>query len=157
MGRLREERGATLLEATVAIGIIISAVVSLAGLAIIASRATLAAQERSVAVMLAVQKMEQLCRVPAALEMSPGDALDRDAPGFVEYLGIHGEAPGESHTIPGVVFVRRWATTPVPGDSNLLAIQVSVAPCRHWQGFEGGCGDVTADARLATVRSRVAW
>ena len=39
---------------------------------------------------------------------------------------------GQSHRRPrgGGVYVRRWSVSPLPSDANLLAVQVSVAPCR---------------------------
>jgi Tfp pilus assembly protein PilV len=153
MRRLYVERGTTLVEAVVAIGLLAGAVIVLAGLSAQAVRTAALARERSVAAMLALQKMEAMCRDVHTAALSPGSALESDAPGFFEYVNVRGEAAGEAD---GSVFVRRWAVTPMGAGADLLAVQVDVAPCRNAHGA-GRCGDTTAHVRLASVRSRVAW
>jgi type II secretory pathway pseudopilin PulG len=153
MTRPTADRGTTLVEAVVAIGILAGAVVALAGLAALAVGTAARARERSTAAIVAFQKMEAICRDVAASPISPADAWAVDTAGFVEHLDASGEnvAPGS-----GGVFVRRWSVTPLPSDGNLLAIQVDVAPCRSPPG-SSRCGDTTAHAHLASVRSRLAW
>jgi hypothetical protein len=147
------EHGTTLLEAVIAIGILAGAVVSLAGLSSIAIRANTLARERSLAAVYSVQKLEELCRDVQRLPTSPGDALESDTPGFVEYLDRHGHVVAVT---AGVLFVRRWSVTELSADANLLAIQVEVAACRRAPGADR-CGDDAARSRLASVRSRLAW
>ena len=144
------ERGTTLVEAIVAIGILAGAVVALAGLSSLAVRNAAMARERSMATVLALQKMEALCRDVSSAPASPVDAWAVDTPGYVEYLDAGGRPAA------GGAYVRRWSITPLPGDANLLAIQVDVATCRTPAGATR-CGDVISHARLASVRSRVAW
>jgi hypothetical protein len=109
------------------------------------------ARERSVAAVLALQKMEALCRDASSLPASSANAWAADTAGFREYLDAHG------NVVAGrAVYVRRWSVAPLPSDANLLAIQVDVAPCRTRPGA-AGCGDARSHARLASVRSRTAW
>lgn len=147
------DRGTTLLEAVIAIGILAGAVVSLAGLSSMAIQTNTVARERSLAAVYALQKMEELCRDARRLPTSPGDALESDTPGFIDYLDGHGHAV---RVAAGALFVRRWSVVPVAGDANLLAIQVDVAPCRRVSGARL-LGDPRARARLASIRSRLAW
>ena len=150
---MRIERGTTLVEAIIAIGILAGAVVMLAGLSSVAVRTSALARERSVATLLALQKMEAVCADAAASSPSPANAWAVDTPGYVEYLDQYGNrVAGRA----GGVYVRRWSVTPLPSDANLLAIQVAVAPCRTPPGAVQ-CGDASSSVRLASVRSRVAW
>jgi type II secretory pathway pseudopilin PulG len=146
------DRGTTLVEAVVAIGILAGAVVALAGLASVATRASTLARERSMAAILALQKIEAVSQDVGSTPASPVNAWAVDTPGYVEYLDAHGDLI----TGGGRVYVRRWSISPLPSDANLLAIQVAVAPCRTVGGADG-CGDSGARVRLATVRSRAAW
>jgi type II secretory pathway pseudopilin PulG len=153
MSDRRTERGTTLVEAIIAIGILAGGVVALAGLAAVATRNSTLARERSVATILALQKMEALCRDVSSLPASPANAWAVDTPGYVEFLDPHGAAVGARG---GGAYVRRWSIAPLPSDANLLAIQVDVAPCRTPPGASQ-CGDVASHARLASIRSRAAW
>ena len=150
---IRPERGTTLVEAIIAIGILAGAVVVLAGLSSVAVRTTALARERSVATLLALQKMEAVCLDIGMSTPSPANAWAVDTPGYVEYLDQHGNLLGGR---AGGVYVRRWSIAPLPLDANLLAVQVTVAPCRTPPG-ELRCGDAGARVRLASIRSRVAW
>jgi type II secretory pathway pseudopilin PulG len=146
-------RGTTLVEAVIAIGILAGAVVALAGLASVAIRQAAIARERSVATVLALQKMESVSRDVAAAPTSPADAWAVDTPGYVEYLDSRGNPLAGRG---GGTFVRRWSVAPLPSSANLLAIQVAVAPCRTMPGASR-CGDAGARVRLASIRSSVAW
>jgi hypothetical protein len=152
MGRGHSERGTTLVEAVVAIGLLAGAVVVLAGLSHLAVRSATLARERSLAGIQAVQKMEALCRDVRSLSTSPGDALDSDSPGFVEYLDARGNVTAGE----GAMFVRRWSVTAMTPDADLLAIQVDAAVCRGKPGLSR-CADAATHVRLAGVRSRLAW
>lgn len=136
------EDGFSLLEAVVASAILITGVFSLAQLVVSTSRAAAASDARSLAAMLVIDKMEQLRGLrwtvdagglPAndpGLAPSPGDALERDAPGYAD-------APGGC--------TRRWLVQPLPSDStDTLVLQVRVIT-------PGG-----AEARMTTVRTRQA-
>ena len=150
---MRTERGTTLVEAIIAVGILAGAVVALAGLSALAVRTSALARERSVATLLALQKIESVCRDVAAVPVSPANAWAVDTPGHMEYLDSQGNLlVGRS----GGTYVRRWSVTPLPSDANLLAVQVDVSPCRTLPRA-GRCGDAGASVRLASIRSRVAW
>lgn len=151
MRNARTERGTTLVEVVVAIGILAGAVAALASLSSVAVRNSAIARERSVATVMALQKMEALCRDVSSAPASPADAWAVDTPGYVEHLDAGGNLVGA-----GAAYVRRWSVAPLPADAGLLAIQVDVAPCRTPPGATR-CGDVVSHARLASIRSRGAW
>jgi len=153
MAKLRTEDGTTLVEAIVAIGILAGAVVALAGLASVATRISAMARERSLATVLALQKLEALSRDVSALATSHASAWAADTPGFVEFLDARGNIVGGRG---GGAYVRRWSVAPLASDANLLAIQVLVAACRTPPGA-AHCGEATSRARLAVIRSRTAW
>ncbi|MFO7692046.1 MAG: hypothetical protein R6V57_03060 [Vicinamibacterales bacterium] len=153
MTNLIADRGTTLVEALIAIGILAGAVVALAGLSSVAVRSSASARERSVATLLALQKLETVCLDGATSPPSPANAWAIDTPGYIEYLDQYGNrlaGPAAG------VYVRRWSITPLPSDANLLAVQVAVAPCRTPSGAVR-CGDSGARVRLASIRSSVAW
>jgi len=132
-------RGFTTIEALVALAILVTALVSLGQVVVGATRATVVSAATSTAVLLAVDKMEQLRAMAwtvdaigrpvsdAGLAPSPVDALDRDAAGYAD-------APEG--------YVRRWSIRPLPGLPDTLALQVRVI------------ARTGADVRLATVRTR---
>jgi len=149
---IHPERGSTLVEAVVAIGLLAGAMTVLAGLSHLAVRSTTMARERSVAAILAVQKLEALGRDVRALATSPGNALEADAAGFIEYVDARGRVTAGD----AAAFVRRWSVIALAPDAALLAIQVDAAACRAAPGARR-CGDVGTRVRLASVRSRLAW
>ena len=150
---MRAELGTTLVEAIVAIGILAGAVVVLAGFSSVAVRTAAGARERSMATILTLQKLEAMCRDVSSIPSSPANAWSTDTPGCVEYLDARGNVTAGGR---GGAYVRRWSVTPLPSDANLVAIQVDVAPCRTVPGSTR-CGDVMSHARLACIRSRLAW
>ena len=145
------------MEAAVAIAILTAGMVSLAGLASVAVRTTALARDRSMAAVLAAQKMEQLSVAAVSLPPSSPAALTGDQAGCVEYLDRTGTVLEGGRGALGVVYVRRWAVWSLPAAGNLLAIEVAVGPCRRAQPPGGACGDTGSSVHLASVRSRVAW
>ena len=138
--------GTSLVEAIVAVGLLAGAVVWLASFAALAVRTDARARERTLATLIAVQKIEALAAgtEPA---LSPSDTLAADAPGFVDFV----DAAGRSGDRPdGAAFVRRWLVSAVDGSSDLLRLTVEAAPCRR--RAPAGCGDPDARVRLTTVR-----
>ncbi len=140
-----------------AIAILTTGVVSLAGLASVAVRTVALTRERTVAAILAAQKLEELCVSTRALSESSPDAVRRDEAGFVEFLDSAGVVVGSGAAARGVVYVRRWAVSPLGADTSLNLIHVAVSPCRGVAQSARECGDVAGTVRLATVRSRVTW
>jgi len=150
------ERGFSLIEVLVAMVVLVPGVIGAAGMIAIAARSARDARLESTAVMLASQKLEQLrvlewnaddagpgpavsdlttdlSRDPRApggpgLSPSPANALDRNVPGFVDFLDASGRWVGTgSAPPPPATFIRRWAVTPLPASpSDSLVLQVLV-------------------------------
>ena len=122
----RSSSGFTLIEVTIAIGLLVVIALGSAQLFVLALRHNVVARQQLVMMLAASRKVEELSAAAAAgtLAPSPPDALDRGAPGFADV------------TIDaGVVCVRRWLVAPVPGYGGramAIAVRVSVA----------GAGDV---------------
>jgi type II secretory pathway pseudopilin PulG len=139
-------RGFTIVEVMVAILVTVITATGVAQLIAMAARGNLDARERTTAVLLAAQKLEQLRslrwtvgernarrvrlsddRTNLALEpatsggtgllASPARSLEVSTAGFVDYLDASGEWVGTG-TVPrpGTAFIRRWAITPWPED-----------------------------------------
>lgn len=140
-----------------AIAILATAVVALAGLVSVAVRTITSTRERTMAAILAAQKLEELSLAARTLSPSSPDAVGRNEPGFIEYLNAAGEVVGTGAAARGVVYVRRWAVSPLAADPRLYVIHVAVSQCRRVAARSGECGDAAGTVRLATVRSRVAW
>jgi hypothetical protein len=64
------------------------------------------------------------------LSPSPAGTLDRNVPGYVDYLDEDGQWVGTGMRPPGrAVFVRRWAVLPYASDpADTLVLQVRVLP-----------------------------
>lgn len=155
--RAKDISGSTLIEAVVAIAILATAVVSLAGLVSVAVRTVALTRERTVAAVLASQKLEELFVAARALSQSSPDAASRDEAGFVEYLDAAGVVLGSGAAARGAVYVRRWAVSPLGADSSLNVIHVAVSPCRRMSASARECGNGAGTVRLATIRSSVTW
>jgi Tfp pilus assembly protein PilV len=152
-----DHSGSTLIEALVAIAILATAVVSLAGLASVAVRTIALTGERTAAAILAAQKLEELTAASRPLSPSSPDAVSHDEAGFVEYLDAAGAIVGSGGAVRSARYVRRWAVSPLQADPSLHLIHVAVSPCRRAEASDGECGDPRGTVRLATVRSGEAW
>lgn len=66
----------------------------------------------------------------AGLNPSPADSLERNTPGYVDFLDEHGTWVGTGTTPPGTaMYVRRWSVLPLPTNpNNTLVLQVLVTP-----------------------------
>jgi hypothetical protein len=131
------ERGTTLIEAVVAAGLLATVAAGTASLIALARRLGHDAEQTAVATALASGRLQALRAVPwrygmdgsapevPALAYSPPDALDRNAPGFWDVLGVDGRMLDEH--APGAAFVRRWAIRPVlAGPAQARALEVCV-------------------------------
>ena len=145
---MRTDRGTTLVEAIIAIGILAGAVVALAGLSSVAMRQAAIARERSVATVLALQKLEAL--VPrrlvdrgisrqrlvgrhARLSGIPGCLRKRDS---AAALAARTSADGRSRRCrrtrtswPSRLTWRRAAR--MPGATQCGDVVARVAPCQR--------------------------
>ena len=132
-------RGFTTAEAVVALSLLVAILASLGQAVFSATRATTRAAARSTAVILALDKMEQLRALKwtidaggapvsdPALASSPADALQRDVAGYMDARAG---------------YVRRWTVRPLSGSADTLVLVVRVIA-------RGG-----VEAQVATVRTR---
>jgi len=172
------DSGAALIEALIAIAVLVTVTTSMAQLMMRSRRAVWTAGTQSVAVSIAEQKLEQLAalewRVDAVgvrrsdlttdlsvdpprdggsgLSRAPPDALDRNVPGFVDFVGADGRWIGRGATpTSGAAFVRRWSVTPYDSDpADTLVFTVVVFPVADGTGRAFG----PATVRLQTIRTR---
>src|SRR4051812_45104844 len=158
--RARRDGGFSLLEVLFATSILTVAVVSLAQLFAVSTKANSSAKSTTFAALLAEQKMEQLrgltwgfdslglpltdtttdvTTVPeslnggAGLSPSPAGSLGANTVGYVDYVDEHGIVLGGGTTPPaGTTFIRRWSIEPLPTNpNNTLVLQVLVTRKRY--------------------------
>jgi hypothetical protein len=179
-----ESEGMSLVDATVASGVLIVAVVSLAQLFVLSSRSTAAAARLSTAAVLAAQKLEELRAlqwsvdtsgttlsdtatdtsvVPHApaggtgLTVTSCSALLQSTPGYVDYwseLGAWVEGRGADPPA-GSAFARRWCIGPLAADPvHTLVLQARVVPVAGRGGADPDRRTRLDEAWLVTVRTR---
>jgi type II secretory pathway pseudopilin PulG len=169
------QRGFSLIETTIATGLLAGALVGLAQLLAISVENNATARRRTIAVILAEQKMEQLRALTwedtttdttvaheppmggTGLSPSPAGTLQQNTNGYVDYLDANGVQLGGGTAEPvGTAYIRRWSLEPLPTNpDNTLVIQVFVM--RVLGGRHGDTGDVThftGHARLTTAKTR---
>jgi type II secretory pathway pseudopilin PulG len=127
------ERGCSLVEVLVALGIVAGGVTAVAQLMALGAAVNRAARRTTSAAVLAQQKMEELAPAAATgVEPSPSGTLARNVDGYTD-------------TIEGV-FTRRWSIDPLPGDaSGAVVLQVVVIDARS---------PARVATRLVSVRTR---
>lgn len=168
------EEGFTLVEALIALTLIVTALAALAPLFEQSTTLMLDAREAPVVLAAAESKIEQLRTLawtlapdgralsdldtdtatdpPApmggtGLRLSPADSLDRSTEGFVDHLDAFGGSRGGGDTPPDeTVYTRRWAIRAIDGDPDLLELRSCV--WRH------AALDGPASACLSTTRAR---
>ena len=176
--------GFSLVEVLVASAILVTALVSFVELFGASLRATAAARSGTEAMMLAVQKMEQLrsliwtyddAGAPVSdftadttmsperpsggtgLSPSPSDVLGRSTDGYVDYVDSRGNLLGGGTTPPPrASYLRRWSIVPLPADpANTLVLQVLVTR-RLDSGVteQEGVTRAPEEARLVSVKTR---
>jgi prepilin-type N-terminal cleavage/methylation domain-containing protein len=149
------DQGFSLIEALVAMTIMLVTVLPLVQLLTTSTQSNATARANSLATLLAVAKVEALRSIEwdaAALAPSPGGALLTNTPGYVDYLDGRGTLlndPGlpTGSAPPGAVYVRRWSIEAPPAAPNTLVLQVVVrrSPDRG----------VAESVRMTAVRARV--
>ena len=155
--------GFSLMEVVVSIGLLTVVSLSVAQLFATSTRANLTARGSTSTTALAEQKMEQLrsltwgfddqgqglpvtdttsniavspmTQTGSGLNPSPSDSLERNTPGYVDYLDAGGNWIGTGTAVPGAaVYIRRWSIQPVPTNpNNTLVLQVLVTPVSNEQ------------------------
>jgi hypothetical protein len=176
---MRAERGASLVEALVAAAIVIAVTSSVAQLILWSRRAAWSAGVETTAVRLAAQKLEQLRALPwhvdaagalvsdettnlatdppaasgTGLQPSPAGALDRNTPGFMDYVSADGQWRGSGPPPAGAAFVRRWSIVPSATDAaHTLILTVVVVPLADAPSQRGR---PVRGARLQTITTRI--
>ena len=158
----------------VAVGLLATALVSLAQLFAMSTRSNIASRNMTYAAVLAEQKLEELRALTwgfdadglpvsdtstntavspetptggRGLDPSPTSALQENTSGYVDYVDQFGNKVGTGGTSPpgSAVYTRRWSITPLPTNpNNTLIIQVLVTKHR-----DRGSADEGAVGRLA--------
>ena len=170
--------GFGLLEALVACGLIVVLAAGVAQLTLASAAAVRAAGDETLALLLAVQKIEQLRspaweRAPASpgatdptgtdrggpgAGAAPGGSLDRNVSGYVDYLSARGAPVGGGERPPsGTAFVRRWSVQPDPRlPDDLLVLDVVVLPLRVAEraGAAALSPNVPGVVRLSALKGR---
>jgi prepilin-type N-terminal cleavage/methylation domain-containing protein len=174
MRAARDDRGFSLVEVLAAMLVLATGAMGMAGLVTLSAAATRSARDTTSASLFALDKIEQLrsltwdydnAGVPvsdvttdlsaqpptfggAGLTPSPSDSLDRNVPGYVDFLDAGGRWVGAGSAPPRTaVFVRRWRIAPMSANPlNTLVFQVRVTPV--------GRNLRAQDALLTAVRTR---
>jgi Tfp pilus assembly protein PilV len=132
-------RGFSLVETLIAATIVIVALAGLAQLFVIAVAANQRAKSRTVATVLAQEKLEELMAIDGEV-ISGTDFID----GRGQWIGAGALPP------PGTVYVRRWIAEPMPATFGASLLQVSVTLTSQMGGGEA--------AQIVSVKtSRISW
>jgi len=104
------------------------AVIAIAQLFSVGASTNVEAKSRTVATILASQKIEQLRALGAQSDLNWGGSLTEDSAGFVDYLDANSVViDGGSQQPTGVVYTRRWSILPAPGSpEGLRLVQIRV-------------------------------
>lgn len=175
-----KERGFTLMEVLVALGILCVAALGGIQLVAVATDAMARARVQSTAASLAAARLEQLralrfefdavgVRVtdsstnlaadPAVpggpgLAVSGASSLDANVGGYVDFLDRNGVWVGDGTTAPPrTSFVRRWSVENLDSSGDLVVLQVLVRPVAA--GTATGSARVASEVRLVTLRTRL--
>ena len=163
------ERGFSLVEVLFATTLLTVAIVSLAQLFAVSTRANTNARLTTFTAVLAQQKMEQLrsltwgfdtqglpltdtsTNITAAAEAptggkgltpSPSGALGENTDGYCDFLDGNGQSLGGGTAPPAnAIYVRRWTVEPLPTNpNNTLVLQVLVARNRSRNAADSAVG-----------------
>jgi prepilin-type N-terminal cleavage/methylation domain-containing protein len=183
--RRLDDRGFTLTEVLVAMLILMSGAMAAAGLFTVAAASARTARVETQTTVLAAAKMEQLQSLawgyddggapvsdmstdlsvePATnggpgLRVSPVDALDRNCPGYVDYLDAGGRWVGSGPVpLPEASYLRRWSIQPLAQYPNeVLVMRVLVTTvARGASRITEADAKSGPDALLVTIRLREA-
>lgn len=182
-------QGFSLAEVLVSMGLLTAVSIGVAQLFAVAGKANLVAKGVTSTTAMAEQKMEQLRALtwgyatdgtglpvsdsrtnlsvePAnqsgsGLNPSPSGSLERNTPGFCDFLDASGVWVGTgTNPPPTAVYVRRWAITPLPTNpNNTLILQVLVTPIVNEASRGDSSGPrvrMPGDALLVNVKTRKA-
>jgi len=179
-------RGFSLIDVTIATGVMASALVALGQMLAISVSNNRTARTLTYATVLAEQKMEQLRGLAwgfdstgasvtdsttntaapldganggTGLSRSPADTIAQSIDGWVDYVDQFGAALGGGVLPPpNTLYIRRWAIEPLPADpANTIVIHVLVTPHVN-RGLAGAALNrrLPLEARLVSVKTRKA-
>ena len=162
-----DRRGFTLAEVVICAGLLVAVASGVAQLLSMAVRTSDAARTRTLATLLAVQRMEQLRGLawgaqsdlvtdlstdpPGAtgrgLQPSPAGSIDANVPPYVDHLTDDGEWAGNGALPPpDAAYTRRWSVLPLDSDpGHTLRLDVRVMRARGPSG---------QDVHLVSIRTR---
>lgn len=165
--RYVDGRGFTLAEVVICAGLLVAVASGVAQLLAVAVRTSDAARTRTLATLLAVQRMEQLRGLAwgaesdlvtdlstdppgvtgRGLQPSPDGSLDANVPPYVDHVTDDGEWAGNGALPPpDAVYTRRWRVRPLDTDpSHTLRLDVLVTRARGPSG---------QDVHLVSIRTR---
>jgi type II secretory pathway pseudopilin PulG len=173
------ESGFTLPEALVALSVLVTAALGVAHSFVLAIRANDRARSMAMTTILAAEQLDRLRALPwyfdaagtritdvdtdltrspeqaagRGLRPSPSDALERNVPGYYDFLDRTGLSIGNGTSPPAdTAYVRRWlieplATHPLDG----LVLHVRVLPAL---GAASSDRPAVGEARVSTIRAR---
>jgi len=172
--------GFSLIEALIASGILVGAVVGLAQLSTLATTTNLSSRNSTYSTMLASQKLEELRALTWAfdssgspvsdvtsntavspespgggtgLSLSPATSLQDNTPGYVDCLDASGNKIGSGPQAPtGKAFTRRWSIGQLPSNPDTVVIQVLVTA----NGVSGAGTRSPDDVLVVGARTRKA-
>lgn len=126
-------RGFTLVEALIAMTLLMLAITGIVQVLTLSRAANDAARRATQATLMAMDKMEQLRALPIddpALALSPPGTLRNDIDGYAD--------------APVAGYARRWSIAPLPANpAGAVVVQVRVV-----------CRTAPAEARLVTIKAR---
>ncbi|HYN08119.1 MAG TPA: prepilin-type N-terminal cleavage/methylation domain-containing protein [Vicinamibacterales bacterium] len=148
------DTGFTLIEVLVALVVLSLTASGIAVLFVMSIRDSRAARDQTTAMVMAVERMEQLWALTWGIDAatgvplsdvttelgrsppdgsgnglvpSPPGSLETNTPGYVDYLDGRGRWMGTGATPPaGATYIRRWHIEPLPADPDTLVLRVLV-------------------------------
>ena len=180
------QRGFSLVEALVAIGLMTTMTAGVAQMMMLATMRNLMARHQVLTSTYATEKMEQIrslvfaydtkgvpitdfttniasCTADASgtgLGAAPANALDSDQPGFVDYLDGRGACLGGGASPPaGAIYTRRWMIVPFdadPGNGLVVSVLVTLTASERARPAGSARQRRPEDALLVSMRTRTA-
>jgi type IV pilus modification protein PilV len=144
--RVGSDTGSTLLEVLIAILVLTTGVLSMVHLCSRSIASNVEARRRTVATILATQKVEQLRTIDSLSASAAGGSLAHDEPGFADYI----DATGAIVSPARAVYTRRWSIEASTSSPESFVLQVRV--------LTRGTADpntLVARSQVATVRTKV--
>jgi hypothetical protein len=117
------ERGTTLIEVLVAMGVTVTGALAMAQLLTAAAATNAMARSITVTTVLAAQKLEELRAFPPPPSIG---TLQRNTPGYVDYVDGFGRVVNGTRRGATTVFTRRWQIELLPSDPDAAVVQVRV-------------------------------